>query len=415
MQPPRTRGRGRLIAVAAVVVALAAGGIVTFIARSDTNTAGAATPQKAVESIVSDLNKSDLVGVLDDLPPGERDAIVNPVLDEIDQLKRLNVLQQGADPKNVSGVKFTAKSLTFSNTTVTINDHVRIVELTGGTLDIAANAAKVPFTKKFLDTVFPNGLPVQSNGTEHIDIAQQIQAAGGDPVRIAAQKVGGRWYPSIMYTIADAASQHAVPAGSDRIPAEGGSSPEDAVTRMVNALLHGDTTGAIKLLSPDELAVMHDYGGIVVRDTGYEPVDAVVKDLQLTTQKVSGGATRVLLRSVTVTSGGDEVTVKLDGDCVDVTSQGDHQRMCTADLISEMLDGLQGFGMSVKVSAAQKQAFAHLLGGLTKIGVDTTQSGGQWYVNPARSYLDVTTAVLSELKGNDLLELLGFFANLEPH
>jgi hypothetical protein len=58
---------------------------------------------------------------------------------------------------------------------------------------------------------------------------------------------------------------------------------------------------------------------------------------------------------------------------------------------------------------------ADLLTGLTKIGVDTTRSGGLWYVNPVRSYLDVTTSVLSGLKDNDLLEMIQFFSNLGSH
>jgi hypothetical protein len=55
------------------------------------------------------------------------------------------------------------------------------------------------------------------------------------------------------------------------------------------------------------------------------------------------------------------------------------------------------------------------LGGLTKIGIDTTQSGGQWYVNPVRSYLDVSGSILSGLKDNDLLELIRFFSSLGSH
>jgi hypothetical protein len=288
--PPKPRGRGKLIASAAAVVALAAGGVTTYIAMSDSNSNGASSPRDAVQSIVTDLNKSDLVGVLDDLAPGERAALANPVLEEIKQLKRLKVLQPNADPNNVSGVKFQVQGLTFADKTVPINDRVQIVQLTGGTLDVSADAAKIPFTRDFLDAAFPHGLPTGSNQTQHIDIAQVVRDNNNHAIRIAAQKSGGKWYPSVFYTIADNAAGNDVPTTADAIPARGGSSPQDAVTKMVNALIQGDYTGAITLLSPDELAVMHDYGGLLLRGAGSGgPSDVTVPDLQLKTEQVSGG------------------------------------------------------------------------------------------------------------------------------
>jgi hypothetical protein len=414
-QPPRSRGRGKLIASAAVVVALAAGGVATYVAMSDTNANGASSPRDAVATIVSDLNKSDMLGVLDDLPPGERDALVNPVLDEIKQLKRLKVLKPNADPNNVSGVKFHAQGLTFAEQTVTINDRVQIVQLTGGTLDVSSNAAQIPFTHAFLNAAFPHGLPSASNQTQHIDIAQAVRDNNNQPIRIATQKSGAKWYPSIFYTIADGAAGHAVPTAADAVPAVGGSSPQDVVTKMVNALAQSDYTTAIKLLSPSELAVMHDYGGLLLRGAGGGASGIAVKDLQLKTEQVSGGATRVTLSSVTVVSGGSQTTVTVDGSCVDVTAQSEHKRMCASDFVTQIISFLEGLGVSPTVTPAQRQAFEDVLTGLTKIGVDTTQSGGQWYVNPARSSLDVTSSVLSGLRDNDLLELFRFFASLRTH
>lgn len=418
-QPSRAKmgGRGRLLASAAVVVALAAGGVTTYVAMSDTNSSGASSPREAVQSIVGDLNKSDLIGVLDDLAPGERAALANPALDTIKQLKRVKVLQPDADPKSVSGVTFKAQGLTFTGKTVTINDHVQVVELTGGTLQVGSDASKVPFTRDFLDSAFPGGLPRQNKGPQQINIADKVHANNNKPIRIATQKVGGRWYPSIFYTAADAASNGQAPAKSDFIPAAGGSSPKDAVTRIVNALLQDDLTGAIKLLSPDELAVMHDYGGKILHSASdYSQPGFTIKDLQVTTENESGGATRVMLKSITVASdNGDQTSVAVDGSCFTVTSNGKEQKECTSNLVDGIVSFLDDFGASTKMAPAQRQAFEHLLSGLTKVGVDTTQSGGQWYVNPVRSYLDISSSILSGLQGNDLLELIGFFRQLGDH
>ncbi|MDT4956285.1 MAG: hypothetical protein QOD31_84 [Pseudonocardiales bacterium] len=411
---PRPRGRGKLIASAAVVVALAAGGVTTYIAMSDSNSNGASSPRDAVQSIVTDLNKSDLIGVLDDLAPGERRALANPALEEIKQLKRLKVLLPNADPNNVSGVKFHVQGLTFADKTVPINDRVQVVQLTGGTLDVSSDAAKIPFTREFLDAAFPHGLPTGGNQTQHIDIAQVMRDSNNNqPIRIATQKVGGNWYPSIFYTIADSAAGKEVPTAADSIPAAGGTSPQDAVTKMVNALLQSDYTGAIKLLSPDEFAVMHDYGGLLLQGAGGgTPSGSTLKDLQVKTAQVSGGVTRVTLSSVTVVTGADETTVKVDGSCVDVTAKGQQKRMCASDFVTQIVSFLEGFGVSAHVTPAQQQSLEDLLTGFTKVGVDTTQSDGKWYLNPARSVFDVTSSVLSGLQDNDLLELFRFFASL---
>lgn len=395
------------------MVALAAGGVTAYVAMSDSNSNGASSPRDAVQSIVTDLNKSDLIGVLDDLAPGERDALANPVAEEVKQLKRLKVLQPNANPSNVSGVSFHVKGLTFAGQTVRINDRVQIVQLTGGTVDVSSDAAKIPFTRDFLAAAFPKGLPA-SNQTQRIDIAQAVREGNNNkPIRIATQKSGGKWFPSIFYTVADAAANGQAPTAADAIPAAGGSSPQDAVTKMVNALIKNDVTGAIKLLSPDELAVAHDYGRLLAGGSGGgSSSDVTIKDLQLKTDQVSGGATRVTLRSVTVLSAGDQTTVTIDGSCIEATVKGERKRMCAADIASQLITFLESFGVSVHVTSAQRQAIENVLTGFTKVGVDTTRSGGKWYVNPTRSLLDVTSSVLSGLQENDMLELLRFFASL---
>jgi hypothetical protein len=86
--------------------------------------------------------------------------------------------------------------------------------------------------------------------------------------------------------------------------------------------------------------------------------------------------------------------------------------MCASDFVTQIVSFLEGFGVSAHVTPAQQQSLEDLLTGFTKVGVDTTQSDGKWYLNPARSVFDVTSSVLSGLQDNDLLELFRFFASL---
>ena len=162
-------------------MAVVVGGAVTYQAVSDKNTTGAASPKAAVQTIITDLNNSDLIGVLDDLAPGERAALANPAWTPINDLKRLHVLQQTADPSSVSGVQFKAQDLTFASQTITVNDHVQIVQLTGGTITIGSDLTKVPFTGDFLKAAFPNGTPAGASKQKTVNLADQVKADGPDP------------------------------------------------------------------------------------------------------------------------------------------------------------------------------------------------------------------------------------------
>ncbi len=402
--PPAKKGRGRLVAAAAAAVVVIGGGVATYAAVSSTSSSGGAgDPKSAVKSLVGDLNNSDLIGLLDDLPPGERDAISKPFQKTVDSLKRNDVLRPDANLNKVGGVAVNASGLTFAGETIDINDHVRVVQLTGGKLVVNADLAKAPFTSDFLHAVAPHGLSPDSRRTSTIDI-DRIVKDSGKPVRIATQKVGGKWYPSLLYTIADNATTSGglqAPSAADRIPAVGGSSADDAVKSFITALLDGNVERAGELLSPDELGVIHDYGKLILDRVHYSAPHVRIKDITFTDSADSDG-TRVTLKSIEVDTGGDIIKAAIDGDCTSVTVQGQTRRFCSADL----LDQLGGFIPSM--TPAQKTAFADLLSGATKaVGLDVTQVGGKWYLNPIRSYFNLTNALLSGLKGNDAKELLG--------
>lgn len=398
--PPKKSGRGRLIASLVAVSALVAGGVATYVAVSDSSTdRGAGSPEAAIRTIVGDINKSDLIGVLNDLVPGERTAIAAPFTDLVNQLKRTKVLQPGAAPATITGLQVQLKQLTFSGTTIPLNDHVQVLELTGGTIDLSADLERVPLTAEFLKAIFPRGIPQSTSGTQHVDIAQQ-----GAPLRIATQKVGSSWYPSLFYTVAYQAAGERAPAAGDAVPARGAASAEDAVKQLIDALLAGSVDRAIALVSPDELPALHDYGKKVLAAVGsYRPAPVHLEDLTFTTADIAGGK-RVTLSSIALTNqDGSKTSVKVDAGCFSISYDGQTKRQCPADLIDT---ATQSFGFPTKVTAAQRQAITDLIAGLGKVGVDTSQTGGQWFVAPVRTYFDLENEILSQLKGNDVIELV---------
>ena len=405
--PPRKRRTPALLA-AAVAVVLVGGGTATYVAVSQQSGGGGSSPQAAVRTFVGDLNKSDLLGVLDDLAPGERDALLNPFEDGITQEKRLHVLKPDADASKVSAISVSATGLTFASQDEVLNDHVRIVKLTGGTITVNADFSKLPFTDEFMKQLFPHGLPPAS-APATVDIGQLVNTSGV-PIEIATQKVGASWYPSILYTVAayDVSSGGATPSASDYIGAVGASSPQDAVNQFIGALVAGDGQRAVQLTSPDEMAVLHDFGSQVAAalssSAGSSGFGSSVKvsNLQLTTTAITGGQ-RVLFHSATITDDGKSATITLSGDCVQIDASGSTKKYCGNDLINE-IESSSAFAQ--KLTPEQATAIEHLAQGLPNIGVDTTESGGQWYVNPLRSIMDTGNELYSGLQNDDLIVLL---------
>jgi hypothetical protein len=436
---PRRR-HGKLIGSIAAVVVLGAGAAISYVAFA-AGDSGAGSPQKAVQNLVADLQNSDLIGVLDDLVPGERTALSAPIRDDIASLKRLSVLSSSANPSSVPGVHFATHDLTYADKTITVNDHVQIVQITGGSVDLGTDAAKLPFTQRFLGVAKPPKTP----SSRHVAITQ--------PVRIATEKVGGSWYASLFYTAADDAAGHAIPSPSNSIPAHGADSATDAVEKMVRSLLAGDVTSALSLVSPVELGAVHDYGSMLLKAMPrWQAAQVTIKTLDLTTTPISGGV-RVGLKNLALTADGRQMSLAIADGCATVVAGGLHKKVCpadAADLISTFIGGLTcatsfGFGSSSgtpayhsrlrvtiggkssnqpgagyaplnqagivpnchgpKFTAAQKQAITDLLTGITSLGVDTAQVDGQWFITPVRTIADFGSTVLSGLKGDDLFQL----------
>lgn len=433
-QPGPHSRHGRLIGTIVAVVVLVGGGIGSYLAFASSSGPGASSPTAAVRAAVTDLQQSDLVGLLDDLAPGERDALADAARADLDSLKRLGVLSNGTTADAIPGVHFTADDFSYGSPVV-INDHVQVVPITGGSVDVSADATQL-LTPRIVQLI-----------TGAKTVSQH--AAVTRPVRIAAEQVNGRWYVSLFYTLADKLSNQTIPLPSEAIAATGATSPQATVTGFVTAALRGDVRGMIEQVSPDELGALHDYGGMIaglaslaLRGAGTGNVH--VSALDLASQPISGGA-RVTLRHAAVSVGGRQFSLDVTANrCYRLTTDGRTQTLCADDptawvkliMPPQICTGSGSFGpitsgpitsrpvqpgkpirpahrahgacVSVPaphLSAGQRTAITHLLDGLIGAGVDATQSGGRWYVAPVRTYADLTSTLLASLQGDDLFQL----------
>jgi hypothetical protein len=249
--------------------------------------------------------------------------------------------------------------------------------------------------------VFPGGVvPKNTRSSNTVDLASVARKKG--PLRIATQQVGGKWYPSLLYTIADdSVHENGLenPTASDYVAPKGAPTPEDAVKQALVAMSGRGYRRLIELAAPDELQVVHDYGGIILANTPRSTSTSfTVKGIRLVSTKISG-AVRVVLKGITVDAPGHETTVAIHGDCAEITVDGDYRKFCSDQLVKQV-------NASKPLTAEESAALRRLARGVANVSIDAVYSDGQWYISALRSYLDGINALLEPLHDNDLIVLL---------
>ena len=405
-QGPRKR-KGLIIGVAAAVVAVAVGATVTVVALNSSEEpvpVGAPNPTAAATNLVSTLGRGDIAGLATTLVPAEADFVRDQLNDTVSELKRLQVVSSDAKPEDIGAVEVTSKDLKFDDAHAEkVNDHVTITKLVGGTVTVNTDLSKIPLTKQFLEAAHIT-LSERESKARTIDIAEEIRVHNhGQPVRIATVNVGGQWYPSVLYTLADYALQDEHDSWpAQGIPAQGSDNPNDAVKDFVQAAMDRDLGKVISLLPPDELGALHDAGPVLVAKAGpARPSGAKIVTLETDTAQVDGG-TKVTLRKLVVQGpDGETYTVERQGDCFQMTGDGQSKRLCVADLANQVAGGDE-------VTPQAQAALQHLVAGLLRngIGVVTTQVDGKWYFSPFRSFGELELTALRSLQPDDVLALL---------
>ena len=126
----------------------------------------------------------------------------------ITELKRLGVLSDAASASSMTGTKITVDGLTFGGADETINDNLKIVQLTGGTITVASDPSAIPLSDKIKDA-FGDEIDAAQPQTQTVNIADAVKDNDGEPIRVATVKRGDQWYVSLFYSIADNATHAA--------------------------------------------------------------------------------------------------------------------------------------------------------------------------------------------------------------
>ena len=397
-ETPRRRSPRALLGLLVGVVAIVGGAAfaVTQLAGDE------GSPEGAVEKLFDAIAEEDLLGVLEALPPSERDALRQPLQDLAGELKRLEILSGDLDLNNLSGLDASFEDLRFESEPLAEN--LATVKIVGGTSRLTTNPAELPLGD-FVRDQAGESLSSARPTTETGDVASDDSAV--------TVKEDGRWYVSLWYSVAEAARKSAgaaLPDFSQRVVADGGDSPQAAVEALIRGAVTLDLRRLIALLPPDEARALHDYAPLFL-DEAEQAVAEIRQLFQVDITALELAATEdgdralVQIRKLEFDArlANGEFAVSYRDGCATLSGPGGEQeRLCGEDLQKGGVPGLLGPLTGGDVP--------HLDVEQPDLGFVTVRRDGEWYLSPTRTVIDNVTAFLKVLERDDLDQLAEFVA-----
>jgi hypothetical protein len=392
------RGRGKVVGgLIAVVALVGAGGfaITKIIAGND---GGAANPAEVGTRLMDSLAAEDALGVVDLLLPGERDTMRQPLIDIVDNLKRLKVVDTSANLDKVGGLDIAFADVQVDTADTNVNDIADIRITATGTASI--DGAAVPIGDLLIDEAFGGQRP-------QLDSAPQTSNIDW---KLATVKRDGRWYLSAFYSIAENSRADGAQIPETAIVAKGSDTPEGAVQSVFNAVDDLDIEALIASLNPNEAEALQRYAPMFI-DNAQKSLDAnnVKVAFSNTTFSVTGSGDRrtVAIDGFTMkaSSNDSEVTVESKGSCLVLTVDGTTTDTCQGGNPFDTAVKALGLEDNADVKSFFKtvqDAFADM----RPVGITVQQVDGKWFVSPVGNIADIFLAELSALDNGELTDII---------
>lgn len=402
--PPATsRSRGKAIGLGIGALAVVAGGAFAAFALASEESG---SPEDPVRELLAALDEGDVLGALEQLEPGERDALREPMIDLVDALNDLEVLE-GASLEQLEGVDLGFTDIELASEEV--GEGVAHVTVEGGTASIDYDPTKLPlgdFVTQFID---PADIDPASN-EEAIDAE--------DDSFIATVERDGEWYVSFGYTIAEQAREEAGVSFEEMgngIEAAGADSPEGAIEEMIAAVEAQDVERMLALLPPGEMGAAQRYAGLYL-DDAEEAADEAgdfeveIGDPELEVQG-DGDRRRVLVSIPSFRLSGDGMVAEYEDGCLRFEGEGAPvDEVCSDDDPFAAL-GQAGF----PIDALGIPAFPELsiVQDPPDLGVVVTEVDGKWYVSPIGTALGAFADTLGAMERADLDAIVEWVTGLQ--
>jgi hypothetical protein len=417
-------GRTILIAVVSVLALVAAGFAVVNLQAG--GQAGAESPEAAVEEMFGAIADEDAIGVMEEMVPAERDVLRSWFEDLESNLSELGILDD-VDLGDVGGVDLEVEGSGggadvevdgLQTSSEEVMPGVSRVTITGGRLSFETVPDAVPVGDVLEGLIEANGGEVDiRRSSDEVDFAEEAEDEYADPVFLVANEVDGRWYLSLSYTIAEYArldSCEDVPAEGSGVAPQGAASAEEAASEFLTAAADLDVERVISLLPPDSMGALQQYAPLflddaeeeveeMIDDEGYE---ASVDGLEFDTAGVDGG-TRVVptAGTGTFTTDDGDVTVSIEDRCIEATGDvGDDMEDELGTSVVCQDDLAEGLGDEL---TEEEQAELEELGALFtdyEAGLVVVERDGAYYVDPLRTFSDLTLQLFDGVDRADLEE-----------
>ncbi len=438
------RGNGARFALLGLLGVVFLGGLGFLAWRvTNSNPAGADSPEAAVQQMFDSFDESDAVGALSIIDPEETDTWVGSFVPLFDSIEMVD-MQDGDDPTeavvenyedflgslslSVSGPNgeapnYTVEMLderlawvTFDGVDIGFdgeaNEGRSLVVGFGGesaALDLdAIGAASIQFRSQaggINTTVFnPDGTVNTTEFTENAELA------------FAAIERDGKWYLSVGYSVleharrsSDSTIQPDFGAGFRLIDNQvGAASAEAVVTDFLTATETLDYRRMRDLTDPNGLPYFHDYWPFIQAEINDADVREAANDIGLrfdppvlVTSEWEGRTIVTISQLSGVVSGGT-FTIDVARGCATATVDGETESGCIDEAIGEGLDDLDVFSVDPRRLVP------------TQYGFVVEEQNGRWYIDPMSTIafhldqvVDAVDAVSTEVSETSNLEQLG--------
>jgi hypothetical protein len=417
--PSRVTNEGsrKLLIAVVSVLAVAAAGFAVVNLRGGGG-AGASSPEAALDQFFGAVADEDVIGVLEEMAPAERDAMVSWFRGLESNLSDLGVIED-VDLNGVGGADLEIEDL--ESRVEEVMPGVSRVYVTGGELSVATEPESVPVGEVLEDLIEANGGEVDidrvSDELDFDDLADEAEDSGDEPLFLVATEQDGRWYLSLSYTIAEYARLDAgvdPPDPGEAVEPQGAASAEEAAREFLTATADLDVERMISLLPPDEMGALQAYAPLFLEDAeeaveemrvedGFE---ASVEGLEFDTRDVEGG-TRVVPRAGTleITTDDGDLSVSLDEGCIEATGEigddFDDEYGTSVVCMDDLQDDLQGD--LTEEERADLEEVGRMFSDYQP-GMVVVEEDGRHYVSPLRTFSDLTLQVFDGIERADLEE-----------
>lgn len=400
--PPR-RSKGKAIGLGIGALAVVAGGAFAAVSLASSDSGN---PEDPVRELLAALDEGDVLGALEQVEPGERDALREPMIDLVDALNELEVLE-GASLEDLEGIDFSFEDVELSSEKVA--DDVAHVMIEGGT-------AAYDFD--------PAELPLGDFVTQFVDPADLEASSDEEPIEpdpegyLTTVERDGEWYVSFGYSIAE---QARVDAGvsfdemGEGIEAAGAASPEAAVQELLAAASRLDLRRALELLPPGEMGAVHRYAGLWLEDAEASLDDLGEFELELGEPELEvrgdGSRRSVLVSIPSARFSANGMTFEYEDGCATITGPGmPGQEICNGD---DPFEALAEQGFPIDMFGIPPFPELSITSNPPEIGIVVTEVDGDWYVSPIGTSLGALADTLGAMERADLDAIVAWGTELQ--